>query len=93
MVQAAGKRFQAWFLADQPANPRAAGADDVAQMLRDEGQRAISVSRNIRQAFRRAQSVMVEGDRLVVFGSFHTVAAVLPLLDRERPAGEAVSAP
>ncbi len=28
---------------------------------------------------------MVEGDRLVVFGSFHTVGAVLPLLDRDRP--------
>ena len=41
----------------------------------------ISVSRNVRQALRRAQKIMVEGDRLVVFGSFYTVADVLPLLD------------
>ena len=44
----------------------------------------ISVSKNIRQAFRRAQSVMAEGDRLVVFGSFYTVADVLPLLEKDK---------
>jgi dihydrofolate synthase/folylpolyglutamate synthase len=92
MVRAAGSRFEAWFLADQPANPRAAAAEDVARILREEGQGAISISKNVRQAFRRAQSVMVEGDQLVVFGSFHTVGAVLPLLDLDRWADGAGSA-
>lgn len=84
MLGAAGERFDAWFLADQPDNPRAAAASDIALLLRKGGCQAISVSKNIRQAFRRAQSVLVEGDRLVVFGSFYTVAQVLPLLDKDR---------
>ena len=79
----------AWFLGDQPANDRAAPAADIAALLYEEGQNIISVSKNLRQAFRRAQSLMVEGDRLVVFGSFYTVAAVLPLLDKDRRKGGA----
>ncbi|MFV0276008.1 MAG: bifunctional folylpolyglutamate synthase/dihydrofolate synthase, partial [Parahaliea sp.] len=75
--------FDAWFLADQPDNRRSADASDIADVLRDEGEFMLSVSKNLRQAFRRAQSVMAEGDRLVVFGSFFTVAAVLPLLEKE----------
>ena len=42
----------------------------------------ISISKNLRQALRRAQGIMTAGDRLVVFGSFSTVAAILPLLDK-----------
>ena len=81
MLKAVSTDFDAWFLADQPANSRAASAADIAALLRLEGQNMISVSRNVRQALRRAQKIMVEGDRLVVFGSFYTVADVLPLLD------------
>lgn len=84
MIQAAQDLFSAWFVADQPLNARAAPAADVAALLAEHGQQAISVSQNLRQAFRRAQAVMAEGDRLVVFGSFFTVAEVLPLLERDR---------
>ncbi len=83
MVQACSGKFEAWFLADQPDNPRASSADELAKILREEGNEMISISRNIRQAFRRAQSVMSTGDRLVIFGSFFTVAAVMPLLDKD----------
>lgn len=83
MLTAAAGCFDAWFVADQPANPRAARGEDVAALLRGEGAATISVSKNLRQALRRAQGVMAAGDRLVVFGSFHTVADVLPLLERE----------
>ncbi len=89
MIHAVAGRFDAWFLGDQPANDRAAPAADIAALLYEEGQNMISVSKNLRQAFRRAQSLMVEGDRLVVFGSFYTVAAVLPLLDKDRRKGGA----
>jgi dihydrofolate synthase / folylpolyglutamate synthase len=81
IVATALGHFDAWFLADQPHNERAARADDVAAVLREAGEGMISVSKNLRQAFRRAQSVMGSGDRLVVFGSFTTVAGVLPFLD------------
>lgn len=74
----------AWFLAEQPDNPRAASASDIAGILRNMGESMISVSKNLRQAFRRAQGLMSAGDRLVVFGSFSTVAGVLPLLEKDR---------
>lgn len=83
MIGAAGDHFEAWFIADQPANPRAAAASDIARTLRDHGQQMISVSKNLRQALARARSVLVAGDRLVVFGSFFTVAAALSSLDKQ----------
>lgn len=75
--------FDAWFLADQEELPRAAPAADIAALLHEQGCGMISVSKNIRQAYRRARSLLGEGDRLVVFGSFHTVAAVLPLVEKD----------
>lgn len=89
MVAAADGCFDAWFLADQPGNNRAAAAADIAAVLRGSGETMISVSKNLRQAFRRAQRVAAEGDRLVVFGSFHTVADILPLLDNDEHQHEA----
>ena len=87
MIKSCSGRFDAWFIADQPTNPRAAKAADIAGLLYEQGNKMVSVSKNIRQAFRRAQSLMTEGDRLVVFGSFYTVAAVLPLLEKDRITG------
>ena len=84
MVGLAEGRFDAWFLADLPGNERAMPAEEVAALLRQQGEAMISTSRNVAQAFRRAQSVMSVGDLLVVFGSFFTVAAVLPLLEKDR---------
>ena len=75
--------FDAWFLADQPGNPRAATAERLAGLLRERGASQISLSDNLQEACRRAVGTMGAGDQLVVFGSFHTVAAVLPLLDGE----------
>ena len=84
IVGLAAERFDGWFLADQPGNDRAMPADDIAGLLRQRGQGMISISRNITQAFRRAQTVMAPGDLLVIFGSFFTVAAALPLLEKDR---------
>ncbi len=83
MVRAAAGVFDAWFLADQPDIPRAESAQVVAEWLRNAGQSLISTSKNLRQALRRAQRLAGYGDRLVVFGSFHTVAGVLPLLQKQ----------
>ncbi|MEH6593561.1 MAG: folylpolyglutamate synthase/dihydrofolate synthase family protein, partial [Halioglobus sp.] len=80
MVAACEDRFDAWFLADQANNNRAVSAAGLAEILREEGNQMISLSKNITQAFRRAQSLMRAGDRLVIFGSFLTVAAVMPIL-------------
>ena len=90
VIEAVSGYFDAWFLADQPGNQRAAKAADVASLLNASGQAMISVSKNLRQALRRAQAITGEGDRLVVFGSFYTVAGVLPLLDIQQGGDEAL---
>lgn len=87
MIDLAGERFTAWFLADQPGNARAAQAAAIAALLREAGQGMISVSKNLRQALARARSVMAPGDRVVVFGSFHTVAAAMSWLAKEQGQG------
>jgi dihydrofolate synthase/folylpolyglutamate synthase len=84
ILDRAAPGIDAWFLGEQPDNPRAQAAAQTADLLRARGQGMISVSKNLKQAFRRAQSLLAEGDLLVVFGSFFTVAAVLPQLDRDR---------
>lgn len=81
MIQAAAGCFSTWFVADQPDNPRAARATDVAALVRAEGRGEVDVSADLSQALRRAQQRMAAGDRLVVFGSFHTVGEVTGLLD------------
>ena len=83
MIRACVGAVDAWFLADLPDVPRAAAASDLATQVHEAGGRMISVSKNIRQAWRRAFTLLSEGDRLVVFGSFFTVAGALPLLDRD----------
>ncbi len=87
MIDATDGRFTAWFLADQPNNARAAPAAAITALLREAGQEMISVSKNLRQALARARSVIGPGDRLVVFGSFHTVAAAIRWLAKEQGKG------
>ena len=53
--------FDAWFLADQPDNNRAARAADIAALLSEAGQTMISISKNLRQALRRAQGIATAG--------------------------------
>jgi dihydrofolate synthase/folylpolyglutamate synthase len=88
MIEISSESFDGWFLADQPTNPRAARAADVAALLRDYGQDRVSVSKDLPQAWRRAQQEMSEGDRLVVFGSFYTVGEAARLFDRDSCVGE-----
>ncbi len=82
MIALAGEGFDAWFVADIPGVDRAAEADALGQALKGAGVNRITTSRNPREALCRAESVMLAGDRLVIFGSFHTVAQVLPELEK-----------
>lgn len=91
MVAAAAGSFHAWFLGDQPDVARAARAADIARLLHAAGEERVSLSRNLRQALARARSVAAPGDRLVVFGSFYTVGALLPRLERAGAPHEALS--
>jgi dihydrofolate synthase/folylpolyglutamate synthase len=83
ILDASVGQFDAWFLGDQPDNARAVSAAEVGALLSERGQSMINISKNLSQAFRRAQSVAEKADRLVIFGSFYTVAAILPLLEKD----------
>jgi len=84
IVAVAAGHFDTWYLGEQPGNKRAAGAQSIAVLLRAAGAAEISISASLELAFRKAQSSSGATDRLVVFGSFSTVAAVLPLLDQDQ---------
>ncbi|QIB67281.1 bifunctional folylpolyglutamate synthase/dihydrofolate synthase [Kineobactrum salinum] len=84
MIEAVSGQFDGWCLADQPQNARAAKGSDMAAMLRQRDQQIISVSADLSEALDRARSLLTAGDRLVVFGSFHTVAAALSSLEQDR---------
>lgn len=90
IIDKSALHFDGWFLAELPGVERAAQAGDVAAMLNAAGQNRVSISKNPRQAFRRAQSVASPGDTLVIFGSFYTVAALLPVLEKEQQKHEVV---
>ncbi len=81
MVRAAGDAIHRWFVADQPRNPRAATAAVLADILRREGRGGVTACGDLQQAYRAARAALEPGDRLVIFGSFYTVGALLPLLD------------
>lgn len=76
--------FDAWFLGDLSDNPRAIPARDLAPLLHGQGIHMISVSKNMRQAFARAVSLLEPGQRLVVFGSVFTVAEIKTIIERKR---------
>ncbi|MFN0315967.1 MAG: bifunctional tetrahydrofolate synthase/dihydrofolate synthase [Burkholderiales bacterium] len=70
-----------WFLADL-SGPRAATAQRLAQALAGAGAERYSLHASPAEAFATAESVAQPGDRIVVSGSFYTVADVLALLGR-----------
>lgn len=62
-------------------NPRGAGAAEVARAVAESGAGgAVTRHDSPRKAFAAAQEAAGHGDRIVVFGSFHTVADVMAFL-------------
>lgn len=68
--------INAWY-AVTLEGPRGRTGDELATLLRAAGARAEAT--DIRKACRIAQTVACPGDRIVVMGSFHTVAPVLAI--------------
>ncbi|MEE8058510.1 MAG: bifunctional tetrahydrofolate synthase/dihydrofolate synthase [Pseudomonadales bacterium] len=79
MLAALKNNIDAWFLADLKHVSRAMVASELATLLHQQGIQMISVSKNVRQALRQVLSLMEPEDRLVVLGSFFTVAEVMRL--------------
>ncbi len=67
----------AWWVCT-PASPRARDAAELATILRPlAGNAPVRVQPDASMALAEARSAAHEGDRIIVFGSFYTVAAVL----------------
>lgn len=82
VVKLLAPHIDRWFVCTLPP-PRGAQASELAQLLRQTGARAVREFENPALAYMAACSEAVENDRIVVFGSFHTVADVLAA--RETP--------
>jgi dihydrofolate synthase/folylpolyglutamate synthase len=69
--------IDAWWTCT-PGSPRAQDAAALAAVLRDHaGAAPVSVQPDVNAALAEARGAAREGDRILVFGSFYTVAAVL----------------
>lgn len=82
MIDAADGRFEAWFLAEGDGHARVAAADAIADLLAARGQRVHRICHSPAAAYQAARAELDDGDRLVVFGSFVTVAAALAAVEQ-----------
>jgi dihydrofolate synthase / folylpolyglutamate synthase len=83
MIAAMDAGVQRWYLADQPDTPRAASAEQVAGLVLSAGRGPVSVFDDLTGALAAARKALTAGDRLVVFGSFYTIAAIRQQLDAQ----------
>ena len=80
VVRAAAKSITRWHLASV-AGPRGTTAEALAQVVREAGAAGpIATHENVAAALRAAQNEAGESDKVVVFGSFLTVAAAMAQL-------------
>jgi len=73
--------IDAWYVGGLDA-ARSAPAEDLARCLKAGQAENISQFRYIEAAWEAAKADAVKGDRIVVFGSFHTVGAIICALQR-----------
>jgi dihydrofolate synthase/folylpolyglutamate synthase len=84
MIRSCNGRFERWYICGLPGVDRARSVEDIAAVLREEGEQVGGMCENPRVALRLALKEQEEGDTLAVFGSFHTVAEVLQELEQMR---------
>ena len=72
-------QFDEWHIAPLDV-PRRMTAEALVRKLSKHGIENVKVFENIEKAYRAALEKAGENDRIVVFGSFHTVAAVMAAL-------------
>lgn len=87
VCRALKERISAWFVADLSV-PRGADAGAIAEALSGAGVSGeVSRFKSPREAYAAARKRAGENDRIVVFGSFHTVADVMAAIDSAKSAG------
>lgn len=86
VVAAIQRRIDHWFVAGIDA-PRGARAETALQALRAAGAAgAVNACENIAQAYAQACDMATQNDRILVFGSFYTVGAVMQARARRQRA-------
>ena len=83
VVRLLARHIDRWFVCTLPP-PRGAQASDLAQALRQAGVDAVREFENPAKAYAAACSGAAENDRIVVFGSFHTVADVIAAREKSK---------
>lgn len=73
-----------WFVAEISDSPRALSGQMLLELLYNTDQ-AAQLCDSVAQAFSAAVAEATEADRIVVFGSFHTVSSVLQVILAEVP--------
>lgn len=79
IVTAMGNVVDDWFIAQISGTPRASEGQTLLEVLYNDGRRG-QLLKSIGQALDSALEQATADDRIVVFGSFHTVAAVLNII-------------
>jgi dihydrofolate synthase/folylpolyglutamate synthase len=72
-----------WLVCTLPP-PRGARAAELAQALRQAGVDAVREFENPAAAYTAARGEAAESDRIIVFGSFHTVAEVIAVREQSK---------
>ena len=83
VVAALKSRMAHWFIAGL-GGPRGATVAELQQVLAEAGAGAVTACDSVAAAYTQACDIAMENDRIAVFGSFHTVAAVMQLRERQR---------
>ena len=71
-----------WFIAEISDNPRAANGQQLLEMVYTSDKKGVCYA-SIEEAFLQAIAGATLDDKVVVFGSFHTVSTVLAFIERE----------
>lgn len=80
VVEIVKDQFDHWRVAPLPG-PRGRSAQAMATVLAEHGITDVSLHADVAEAWQAALSQAGENDRIVAFGSFHTVADILALPD------------
>ena len=80
MIRSCYGLFDAWYVTDLPGVDRAFPATQLASVLLSQGEQVRDECSSPAQAFELALADLEPGSTLVVFGSFHTVAGMMPVL-------------
>lgn len=83
VIDALKNNIDVWYIGALSDNPRAAAVAVIAEKIRAAGILSIVAESTLVTAYKAAIQQAQRGDRIIVFGSFFTVAAVLEYLQGE----------